>query len=71
VTSRDQWFDNKVDLVDMELFAIAKVATHYGVEWKSIKFASDLADENAAQHWNDALEKTNLKVSEMIELALS
>jgi len=72
VTSRDQWLlDNQVDLVDMELFAIAKIAAHYGVEWKSIKFASDLADENAAEHWNDSLEKANLKISEMIELALS
>ena len=72
VTSRDQWLlDNQVDLVDMELFAIAKVAAHYGVEWKSIKFASDLADENAAEHWNDSLEKANLKISEIIELALS
>jgi adenosylhomocysteine nucleosidase len=72
VTSNEQWLiDNHVDLVDMELFAIAKVAAHYGVEWKSIKFASDLADENAAEHWNDSLEKANLKISEMIELALS
>ena len=72
VTSRDQWLlDNQVDLVDMELFAIAKIATHYGIEWKSIKFASDLADENAAVHWNDSLEKANSKISEMIQLALS
>ena len=72
VTSRDQWLlNNQVDLVDMELFAIAKIASHYGVEWKSIKFASDLADENAAEHWNESLEKANLKISEMIELALS
>ena len=72
VTSKDKWLlDNLVDLVDMELFAIAKVAAHYGIEWKSIKFASDLADENAAEHWNDSLEKANLKISEMIELALS
>ena len=72
VTSRDQWLlDNEVDLVDMELFAIAKIAAHYGVEWKSIKFASDLADENAAEHWSDSLEKANLKISEIIESALS
>lgn len=71
VTTRDQWLiDNRVDLVDMELFAIAKVASHYGVEWKSIKFASDLADENAAKHWSDSLVKANLKISEMIESAL-
>ena len=72
VTSRDQWLlDNQVDLVDMELFAIAKVAAYYDVEWKSIKFASDLADENAAQHWNDSLEKANQKINEMIELAFT
>jgi adenosylhomocysteine nucleosidase len=72
VTSKDQWLlDNHVDLVDMELFAIAKVAAHYGIEWKSIKFASDLADENAAEHWNDSLEKANQKISEMIELAFT
>ena len=72
VTSKDQWLlDKNVDLVDMELFAIAKVAAHYDVEWKAIKFASDLADENAAVHWNDSLEKANQKISEMIELALS
>ena len=72
VTSKDQWLvDNRVDLVDMELFAVAKVAAHYGVEWKSIKFTSDLADENAAEHWNDSLKKANLKIGEMIELALS
>ena len=72
VTSKDEWLlDNHVDLVDMELFAIAKVAAHYDVDWKSIKFASDLADENAAEHWNDSLEKANQKISEMIELAFS
>lgn len=70
VTTKDQWLlDNHVDLVDMELFAIAKVATHYGIEWKSIKFASDLADGNAAKHWSDSLGKTDLRISEMIELA--
>ena len=71
VTKRDQWLiDNCVQFVDMELFAIAKVATHYGVEWKSIKYASDLADESAAVDWSNALKDTDLKISEMIELAL-
>jgi adenosylhomocysteine nucleosidase len=71
VTSRDQWLlDNQVDLVDMELFAIAKVAAHYGIEWKSVKFASDLADENAFVQWNHSLKETNMKVSEMIEAIL-
>ena len=55
----------------MELFAIAKVADHYGIEWKSIKFTSDLADANAAKHWNQSIEKTDKKISEMIESAFS
>lgn len=72
ITSRDQWlFDNQVDLVDMELFAIAKVADHYGIEWKSIKFATDLADANAAKHWNQSIEKSDKKINEMIEIAFS
>lgn len=72
VTSKDQWLlDKHVDLVDMELFAIAKVAAHYDVEWKSIKFASDLADENAAEHWKESLKIANQNISEMIELAFS
>ena len=71
VTSKDAWLiENGVGLVDMELFAIAKVSSHYGVRWKSIKFASDLADENAAEHWNDSLEKAELGISEMIDQAI-
>jgi len=71
VTSKDLWLtDNQVDLVDMELFAIAKIASHYGVEWRSVKYASDLADATAAADWNDSLKNADLKISEMIELAL-
>ena len=55
----------------MELFAIAKVADHYRIEWKSIKFASDLADVNAAKHWNQSIKKSDKKISEMIEIAFS
>ena len=72
VTSKDFWLiENEVNLVDMELFAVAKVAEHYGVQWRAIKFASDLADENAAEHWNDSLANANTRISEMMEQALS
>ena len=72
VTTRDYWLDEKqVDLVDMELFAIAKVATHFGVEWKSIKYASDLADENAANDWEAALEISNHRINELLERAIA
>lgn len=71
VTAKDPWLLEKgVDLVDMELFAIAKVAEHFGVKWRAIKFASDLADGNAAEQWNDSLAIANQKVNEMLEIAL-
>ena len=71
VTTRDQWLlDNQVDLVDMELFAIAKVASHYGVEWKSIKFASDLADGTAHIDWHQNLKISNEKITKMIHYAI-
>lgn len=71
VTTKDSWLDsNSVDLVDMELFAIAKVANHYNIEWKSIKFASDLANEGAALQWTYSLKEANFKINEMIDQAL-
>ena len=71
VTTRDRWLiDNHVDLVDMELFAIAKVASHYGIEWKSIKFASDLADGAAHIDWYQNLKISNEKITKMIHYAI-
>lgn len=71
VTSEDYWLiKNGIDLVDMELFAVAKVADHYGVQWRAIKFASDLADENAAESWNNSLANSNRKIGEMMDQAL-
>lgn len=71
VTAKDPWLiENFVDLVDMELFAIAKVAEHYGVKWRAVKFASDLADGNAAEQWNDSLEVSNQKLADILDAAL-
>lgn len=52
VTSRDEWLhDNKIDLVDMELFAIAAAAHRANVKWSAYKFISDDANEGAAEDW--------------------
>jgi len=54
VTSVDPWLvENKIDIVDMELFAIAQVCQRFGVPWRGFKFITDAADENAADHWNE------------------
>ena len=52
VTSVDPWLnENNIDIVDMELFAIAYVCERHSLPWRSFKFITDDADDNAADHW--------------------
>ncbi|MBA0922034.1 MAG: 5'-methylthioadenosine/S-adenosylhomocysteine nucleosidase [Nitrosospira sp.] len=52
VTQRDDWLiQNGVDVVDMELFAIASVAHEHKIDWISYKFISDDANESSDQKW--------------------
>jgi adenosylhomocysteine nucleosidase len=52
VTGADPWLtDNDVDLVDMELFAIAHVCYRAGVPWRAFKFITDDANNAAATEW--------------------
>ena len=54
VTTIDPWLvENSIDIVDMELFAIAHVCQRHGVPWRAFKFITDAADDNAADHWNE------------------
>lgn len=54
VTASDPWLvEQGVDVVDMELFAIAHTCHRYGVPWRAFKFITDSADDDAADHWND------------------
>ena len=54
VNSHDQWLhEQKVDLVDMELFAIAAVAHHHQIPWQSFKYITDDANENSGNDWHD------------------
>jgi adenosylhomocysteine nucleosidase len=45
----------KVDVVDMEAYAIAKACIFAGVEFKCYKYVSDQADENASKDWQDTV----------------
>ena len=45
------------DMVDMEAFAIAKACKIAGVEFICYKYISDMADENAADHFVDHVHK--------------
>ena len=70
VTQPDPWLtSNKVDMVDMELFAVAKVCSNYNIPWLSLKFGTDLANAEAAKHWSGSLkEAQNALFSALLEL---
>lgn len=52
VTSVDPWLiARNVDVVDMELFAIAAVCREFKVPWRAFKYVSDKADGDAAHDW--------------------
>lgn len=53
VTAIDPWLvENNIGVVDMELFAIAAVCHHHNVPWRSFKYITDDANDDAADHWN-------------------
>ncbi|WP_424630292.1 5'-methylthioadenosine nucleosidase [Bradyrhizobium sp. SYSU BS000235] len=52
VMSDDPWLtENKVDVVDMELFAIASACKRFGVPWRAFKHVTDSADDDAHDEW--------------------
>ena len=58
VMAHDPWFDYAhVDLVDMEGYALAKVANLYKIPFSCYKYVSDFADENAANTWQENVDK--------------
>lgn len=54
VTEKDPWLTNLgVDVVDMEAYAIAKVADLVGIPFRCWKYVSDNADSSAAESWEE------------------
>jgi adenosylhomocysteine nucleosidase len=52
VTTSDPWLiENRIGIVDMELFAIAHVCERHSVPWRAFKFITDDANDFAAEHW--------------------
>jgi adenosylhomocysteine nucleosidase len=52
VTAQDPWLLSQgVDVVDMELFAIAAVAHDYHIPWQSFKYITDDANESSGDDW--------------------
>jgi adenosylhomocysteine nucleosidase len=52
VTSQDPWLISQgIDVVDMELFAIANIAHQFNIPWQSFKYVTDDANEDSGNEW--------------------
>lgn len=54
------------DIVDMEAYALAKVAHLFGVKFHCWKYISDNANEDAADKWAENVAKGSLKFIEQV-----
>ena len=65
-TSEDRWLaENGIDIVDMELFAIAHVCQRHSIPWRAFKYLTD----DAIEHWAaDTVEGQNLFWDAMAKL---
>ena len=54
VNASDPWLlDQGIDVVDMELFAIARVAHQKNIPWQSFKYITDDANEDSGKDWQE------------------
>jgi len=52
VTAHDSWLMSEgIDVVDMELFAIANIAHQFNIPWQSFKYITDEASANSGNDW--------------------
>lgn len=73
VTAVDPWLlQHGVEVVDMELFAIASVCQREGIPWRSFKYISDHADRDSGSSWQDHLQGgKDLFLQRLAELAMA
>ncbi|CAM3746004.1 5'-methylthioadenosine nucleosidase [Polynucleobacter brandtiae] len=71
VTAHDPWLQEQgVDVVDMELFAIAATAYQFQIPWQSFKYITDDANTQSGNDWqekvNDGQDAFLLKLKELL-----
>ena len=67
VTKLDPWLiENKIDVVDMELFAIAQVCAEKDIPWKSFKFVSDMVGSNSKDEWVEGKSEASARLIEVL-----
>jgi adenosylhomocysteine nucleosidase len=73
VTAADPWLlQHGVEVVDMELFAIASFCQREGLPWRSFKFISDHADRDSKTSWQaNVREGQDIFLKQIGELAMA
>lgn len=72
VTAKDPWLHSQgVDVVDMELFAIAAVAHQHQIPWQSFKYITDDANENSGNDWQEKVNHGQELFIDRLKLILS
>ena len=61
----------EVDIVDMELIAIARVCNKYNIPWRSFKFISDYIGHGVEQHWKDGVTNASEALIEKFDIEFS
>jgi adenosylhomocysteine nucleosidase len=68
VHEEDSWLtDNLVDVVDMELIAIAKTCNFLGVPWRSFKFISDYVGRNKSDEWKTGIKESSTELLKVFD----
>ena len=69
VRSKDPWLvDNQIDVVDMELFAIAHACYSKGLPWRSLKFITDYVSRDSGEDWQKNLEVSGTALTKVLKL---
>ena len=66
VTSLDPWFVAEgIEIIDMELFAIAKTAFKFDIPWVSFKYITDALNSTSESDWFAKLPEANVKLKDV------
>ncbi len=68
VRSKELWLvDNHIDVVDMELFAIAHACYSKGLPWRSLKFITDYVSKDSGDDWKKNLDASGATLIKALE----
>ena len=63
MTQKDSWVhENKIHLVDMELYSIAQACYILSTPWRSAKFITDTVGENSSHDWQSQLKTASTEL---------